>query len=50
MIEVYADAARQKPAAPGTRFAFVTHNTKDFSHPTGSQKYRTRISPAVFRV
>ena len=31
LIEVYADAAGTKPKA-GTRFAFVTHNTKDFSH------------------
>jgi hypothetical protein len=37
LIEVYADAIRAKATA-GTRFAFVTHNTKDFSHPAGSNK------------
>jgi hypothetical protein len=37
LIEVYADAVRAKATA-GTRFAFVTHNTKDFSHPAGSNK------------
>ena len=31
LIEVYADAVTAK-AAPGSRFAFVTHNIKDFSH------------------
>lgn len=31
LIEVYADAVGAK-AAPGSRFAFVTHNIKDFSH------------------
>jgi PIN domain len=37
LIEVYAGAVRAKATA-GTRFAFVTHNTKDFSHPAGSNK------------
>src|SRR5271166_2618215 len=37
LIEVYADAAGAKAMA-GVRFAFVTHNTKDFSHPTASSK------------
>jgi hypothetical protein len=37
LIEVYADAVKAKEAA-GTRFAFVTHNTKDFSHPAASNK------------
>jgi hypothetical protein len=37
LIEVYADAAGTKVKA-GTRFAFVTHNTKDFSHPNASNK------------
>jgi hypothetical protein len=37
LIEVYADAVGAKTAG-GTRFAFVTHNTKDFSHPNASNK------------
>jgi hypothetical protein len=37
LIEVYADAVGAKAPA-GTRFAFVTHNTKDFSHPNASKK------------
>jgi hypothetical protein len=37
LIEVYADAVRAKAMA-GTRFAFVTHNTKDFSHPNATTK------------
>lgn len=37
LIEVYTDAVVAKEAA-GTRFAFVTHNTKDFSHPNGNNK------------
>jgi hypothetical protein len=37
LIEVYADAVGAK-AVPGSRFAFVTHNTKDFSHPSASNK------------
>jgi len=37
LIEVYADEVRVK-AAPGTRFAFVTHNIKDFSHPNANNK------------
>ncbi len=36
LIEVYADVVGAK--AMGTRFAFVTHNTKDFSHPNASNK------------
>lgn len=35
LIEIYADMVADKTVA-GTRFAFVTHNTKDFSHPAGS--------------
>jgi PIN domain len=35
LIETYADLVRGKGSS-GVRFAFVTHNTKDFSHPTGS--------------
>ena len=37
LIEVYADEIEAKLAV-GQRFAFVTHNTKDFSHPTGNDK------------
>ena len=37
LIEVYADAANAK-ASTGSRFAFVTHNVKDFSHPTANNK------------
>jgi hypothetical protein len=37
LIETYADVVGTKAPA-GTRFAFVTHNTKDFSHPTTSHK------------
>lgn len=37
LLEVYADSVSTRTAA-GTRFAFVTHNTKDFSHPNASNK------------
>jgi hypothetical protein len=37
LIEIYADVVRGTKAA-GTRFAFVTHNTKDFSHPNANNK------------
>jgi hypothetical protein len=37
LIEVYADAVTAK-TAPGSRFAFVTHNIKDFSHPNANNK------------
>jgi len=37
LIEVYADAVGAK-ASPGGRFAFVTHNVKDFSHPNANNK------------
>jgi hypothetical protein len=37
LIEVYADAVAAKDAARA-RFAFVTHNTKDFSHPNAGNK------------
>jgi hypothetical protein len=36
LIEVYADVVAAK--ATGTRFAFVTHNIKDFSHPAANNK------------
>jgi hypothetical protein len=36
LIEVYADELTAR-AQPG-RFAFITHNTKDFSHPNASSK------------
>jgi len=47
LIEVYADAAGAKPKA-GTRFAFVTHNTKDFSYPNASNKLPHRDMTACF--
>jgi predicted aspartyl protease len=37
LIEVYADAVGAKGPVR-TRFALVTHNTKDFSHPAASNK------------
>jgi hypothetical protein len=37
LIEIYADAIGAKGTA-GRRFAFVTHNTKDFSDPNASNK------------
>jgi hypothetical protein len=37
LIEIYADAVKGKAPAR-SRFAFVTHNTKDFSHPNASNK------------
>ena len=37
LIETYADFVSDKNAA-GVRFAFVTHNTKDFSHPNANDK------------
>ena len=36
IIEVYADV--MEAAKSGQRTAFVTHNIKDFSHPTGNNK------------
>jgi hypothetical protein len=37
LIEVYADQLND-PAAKGQRFAFVSHNTKDFSDPSGDNR------------
>lgn len=37
LIEVYVDAVTAKHSR-GIRFAFVTHNTKDFSDPNGNNK------------
>lgn len=37
LVEVYAEAVSAKAPAR-MRFAFVTHNTKDFSHPAASDK------------
>src|ERR1700678_3158535 len=37
LIETYSDIAGAK-GTPVIRFAFVTHNTKDFSHPSASNK------------
>ena len=36
LIEVYADYIAQK--IQGVRYAFITHNTKDFSDPNGNEK------------
>jgi len=36
LVEIYANMVARKGG--GRRFAFVTHNTKDFSHPTINQK------------
>jgi len=36
LMETYAEMVAVKH--PGVRFAFVTHNTKDFSHPTGDNR------------
>jgi hypothetical protein len=37
LVEVYVELVGAKSTG-GTRFAFVTHNTKDFSHPNASNK------------
>jgi PIN domain len=37
LIEAYADFLKENDK-PGRRFAFVTHNHRDFSEPTGNQK------------
>ncbi|HEY3761945.1 MAG TPA: PIN domain-containing protein [Verrucomicrobiae bacterium] len=37
LIEVYAGFIKDKNA-PGIRFAFITHNTSDFSHPNNNNK------------
>jgi hypothetical protein len=37
LIETYADAVSAK-RAKGLRYAFITHNVKDFSHPVANQK------------
>lgn len=50
LIEIYADAVAAK-APTGTRFAFVTHNTKDFSHPNASNKLpHPDMAPCFSRV
>lgn len=36
LIETYADLVKKRK--PGDRFAFVTHNTKDFSQPNANDK------------
>jgi len=38
LIETYADFIHAPKKNGGDRFAFVTHNTKDFSHPTASNR------------
>lgn len=37
LIEVYADLVKAK-TTPRSRFAFITHNFKDFSHPNASNR------------
>lgn len=37
LIEMYADLVNEKPIK-GVRFGFVTHNTKDFSHPSSDNR------------
>jgi hypothetical protein len=37
LIETYADSLTA--AKSGERFAFITHNVKDFSHPAGNEKF-----------
>ena len=50
LIEVYADAVGEKGTAR-SRFAFVTHNTKDFSHPNDSNKLpHPDIAPCFSRM
>lgn len=38
LIELYADFIKDKNTR-GVRFAFITHNTKDFSHPTADNRF-----------
>lgn len=38
LIEVYSSCFTNI-ATPGVRFGFVTHNTKDFSHPTADNRF-----------
>ena len=47
LIEVYADVAAAKTT--GIRFAFVTHNIKDFSHPAANNKLPHPDIAAAFR-
>ena len=50
LIEAYADAVTAK-AASGSRFAFVTHNIKDFSHPNANNKLpHPDIAPCFSRM
>lgn len=37
LIEMYAEFVNEKPIK-GVRFGFVTHNTKDFSHPSSDNR------------
>jgi hypothetical protein len=37
LIEVYTDVIEAEEAA-GNRFAFISHNTNDFSHPKANNK------------
>lgn len=38
LIEMYAEVL-SRMASPGDRLAFVTHNKKDFSHPSANEKH-----------
>jgi hypothetical protein len=49
IIEVYGDATNERRAS--TRFAFVSHNTKDFSHPGDNTKLpHSDIAPMFSKV
>jgi hypothetical protein len=48
LIEVYGDEVGAKRSS-GTRFSFITHNTKDFSHPNASNKLPHPDLAAFFR-
>lgn len=47
LIEAYADFIKENDK-PGRRFAFVTHNYRDFSEPAGNQKHPHPDFAALF--
>jgi PIN domain len=47
LIEAYADFIKEDDK-PGRRFAFVTHNYRDFSEPAGNQKHPHPDFAALF--
>jgi hypothetical protein len=50
LIEMYADSIAEKESGR-VRFAFVTHNTKDFSHPSGDARLpHPDIAPLFSRI